>query len=237
MDKEKEVLEIKSFIEVPIEFKEDAFSEDDNFHYVKAYATTFDLDLGGDIVMPGATKKSLKKKSPKVLLHHDSRLPVGAHMKAIEDENGVLIQCKIPKDGGNTPFLVPYLKCGAVSQLSIGYFIKKYEMDTKKGIRKITELEFEEYSFVLFPMNPNAKVVDVKFNNGTIRELEKGLRDAGLSNREAKTAISVFNSFQRDAGDSLRDVVTIDEECSQGDLKSHIEYLNSITKSYKGKKK
>lgn len=206
--------ENKSFIQVPLEFKEDSFSEDDNFHYVSAYATTFDLDLGLDIVMPGATKRSLSVKKPKVLLHHDNKMPVGAHMEAVEDEKGVLIKCKIPKDGGNTPYLIPYLKCGAVNQLSIGYYTRKYENDKETGIRKIYDLDWEEYSFVTFPMNPNATVLDVKSQDGIInvRYLEKALRDVGLSQKESKALISggISALKQRDADEDFQKKLSIE---------------------------
>ena len=62
-----------------------------------------------------------------------------------------------------------------------------------------------EISLVTFPMNPQATVRSVKGEDISVREWEKGLRDAfQLSRSEAKVAaVAVTKSFsQRDADDN-----------------------------------
>ena len=66
-----------------------------------------------------------------------------------------------------------------------------------------------EVSLVTFPMNPRATVRQVKGEDITVREWEKGLRDAfQLSRSEAKkAATAVFKSFDEREVHSNADVV------------------------------
>ena len=91
------------------------------------------------------------------------------------------------------------MKMGALDGLSIGFKVDQksvsYEKDTNRRI--IKEVKLMEVSLVTFPMNPRATVRQVKGEDITVREWEKGLRDAfQLSRSEAKiAATAVFKSF------------------------------------------
>src|SRR5690606_13503248 len=65
----------------------------------------------------------------------------------------------------------------------------------------LTNIDLVEVSIVTFPANPKARVSSVKtFTVEELRDLEDSLRDAGLSRTDAKSALSIFRRFQRDAG-------------------------------------
>lgn len=143
--------------------QETPLKEDEKNYYFEGYASTWTLDLGDDIIRPGAFKDSLKVRKPKVLAFHDPDILAGISMEEFEDEIGLRVRGSIPKDGGNTPFIVPYMGVGGIDSLSIGFRIARdedgdLEMDFVNGVRIIKKIELYEYSFVTFPMNPAAKV-------------------------------------------------------------------------------
>jgi HK97 family phage prohead protease len=84
--------------------------------------------------------------------------------------------------------------------LSIGYVTQDADYDRATGARHLKKVDLWEISPVTFPMLPEAQISGVK---GDIdpKALERALRDEGLSNRDAKAAISVFRKHAlRDAG-------------------------------------
>jgi hypothetical protein len=82
------------------------------------------------------------------------------------------------------------MKAGAVTGLSIGYWVRESSFDEKTGIRTLTKLDLVEVSLVTFPANDDARVEAVKFKLAhgelpNIREFEKLLREAGFSKSQA----------------------------------------------------
>jgi hypothetical protein len=82
------------------------------------------------------------------------------------------------------------MKAGAVTGLSIGYWVRESSFDEKTGIRTLTKLDLVEVSLVTFPANDDARVEAVKFKLAhgelpNIREFEKLLREAGFSKTQA----------------------------------------------------
>lgn len=185
--KEKD-LEIKHF-EVPFEMKE--VSEDDDFYYFSGYASTFgNIDLGGDVVVRGAFKQSLMKKSPIMLWMHNRNEPLGVYPVAREDEKGLYVEGKMPKsDTFVSGRVYPQLKTGSVRSMSIGYSIDQYEITD--GITYLKELTLWEISLVTFPMNPLATVDSVKSIDEikTERDAERYLGEF-LSSNKSKHFIS-----------------------------------------------
>ena len=65
------------------------------------YASTFgNIDLGNDVIDPGAFKKTLRESNGKIpiLDHHDPERQIGWNMRAIEDEHGLLVTGKLNLD-------------------------------------------------------------------------------------------------------------------------------------------
>ena len=133
---------------------------------VEGYASTYDRDLGDDVVVPGAFQKSLGNGRPvRFLFAHDQRQPIGKALELREDERGLYGKFAISKTalGSDVRTL---LRDGALDSFSIGYLPKESEFDKKAGVRKIKELELLEVSVVSIPMNPAALVTGVKELDG-----------------------------------------------------------------------
>lgn len=129
---------------------------------VDGYVSTFgNTDLGGDVVMPGAFKESLRS-GPKVrfLLAHDQALVLGVPKKLREDTKGLFGSFKISKTklGEDTHQL---LMDGAIDSFSIGYSADAWKI-VDGNIRQLDKLTLYEASLVAVPMNPDATVTRVK---------------------------------------------------------------------------
>jgi len=163
-----------------VEFKMDAVEVTGEF---TGYASTFgNVDLGGDVVVKGAFKKSIKEKKGKVpiLDHHDTRKQIGWNMEASEDDRGLLVKGKLNLEvqGGREKhaLMMQAFEIGATMSLSIGYRVIKDEADRKNpGIRYLKEVQLLEYSVVTFPMNPEATITGVKSDSTDLEEPLKRL--------------------------------------------------------------
>jgi len=181
------------------------------------------IDLGGDIVMPGAFKRSLAqhreaKSLPQMFWMHDpSRVP-GKWIEMSEDKKGLSVKGVLADtDLGNE--IHTLLKMDAVRGLSIGYVTRDQDFD-KDGNRLIKEADLWEVSVVSLPMNPLAQVAHVKSRLSaageyvpTVREFERVLRDVGCSQKVAKILISKMFDDEDSNGklDEPRDAEVNDE--------------------------
>lgn len=142
-------------------FKFDVKSIDEQGIF-EGYAAVFNNeDLGGDIIEPGAFKKTLKE-NPKmpILWQHDLREPIGVTLEAYEDDKGLRVKGQLNLETTKGREAYALLKQGALKGLSIGYDAVKelWEGTT----RRLKEIRLCEWSLVTFPMNPLAQVMAVK---------------------------------------------------------------------------
>ena len=151
------------------------------------YASTFDVDLGGDIITPGAFKKTIegRQQAIKVLWQHNE--PIGKSMRLYEDSIGLFVEGKVSKTRLGDE-AIELMRDGVVDQMSIGYSVPagKSEM-SDDGLRVIREVKLYEFSPVTFPMNENAIITSVKnmkdaialgnINAGDLKELSEILTD------------------------------------------------------------
>lgn len=173
------------------------------------YGSMFgNIDNGRDMVMPGAFAESIGAKGAKgvkLLWQHDPSQPIGMWTELSEDRKGLKATGKLLLTVAKAREAYEMMKAGIVDGLSIGFQTLKESYDTEKGgrgFRKIEKADLWEISLVTFPMNTRAGVTAVK-NMPSDRELEAMLRDeAGLSNRDAKAALSVFKKTLRDGGET-----------------------------------
>lgn len=201
--------------------------------YFEGYGAVFgNVDRGGDMIEPGAFAKGLAQMEfmglkPALYYNHDRASgAVGVWDSVSEDKNGLAVKGRlIGLDTDQGRMNLARLKEGAVGGLSIGYSIPPggYRRGSGKNgepSRYLKQVNVHEISIVDDPMNPQAKLNFVKsfgaFDPFNPRELEKDLRDAGLSRAEAKIAVGIFQkSLRRDAEDAgekvLRDEVTAAE--------------------------
>jgi HK97 family phage prohead protease len=182
------------------------------------YGSTFgNVDRVGDIVEAGAFSKSLEEHRsngtmPSMLLHHDMHRPIGVWKSMQEDAHGLVVEGKLTAGVRDADEAYALLKDGALHSMSIGYRVVKEEYDRKSGVNHLHEIALHELSLVTIPANAAAIVGGVKNEDGTpdIRELERVLRDAGLSRREAKAFIS--EGFKSIAGEPVQDVAVTPDE-------------------------
>ena len=166
-------------------------------------------DLGNDVVVEGAFAKSIARtgaKGVKLLYQHKADEPIGVFDEIIEDKRGLRVKGRLAMGTQRGREVYELMKMGALDGLSIGFRVgaKGMSYDERGKRRLLTEVDLMEISAVTFPMNPRARVAQVKGADRTIREWEELLRDAGnLSRSEAKVAASaVAKSLDlRDAGE------------------------------------
>jgi hypothetical protein len=176
---------------------------------VSGYASVFGLlDRGGDIVAPGAFKKTLadwkkRKAAPPMLWQHDSCAPIGTWISLEEDEKGLKVTGQLVLDVQQAKDARALVMAGAVKAMSIGYISTDDTIDRATGVRTLKAVDLWEISLVTFPMLPEALINGAK-SDFDPKALERLLRDeGGLSISDAKTAISVFRKHAlRDAGSS-----------------------------------
>jgi uncharacterized protein len=168
-----------------LQFKADNVSDDGKSF--AGFASTPDLDQGGDIVIKGAFGRTLAQRSGvKMLWNHKSDLmPIGVYTKLEEREGGLYVEGKL-SDTQLGRDAATLLKDGAIDSMSIGYIVKDADYN-EDGIRVIKDLDLFEVSLVNFPMNEKAVITQVK--NLDVKEIERVLREAGLSKSQA-TAIA-----------------------------------------------
>lgn len=153
-------------------------------------------DLGGDIVVPGAFRRTLAahRKAgtmPVMLWMHQSNQVAGVWHAMSEDDNGLKVRGELADTQlGNEVHTL--LKMKAVRGLSIGFRTVESDFD-RDGHRLLKEIDLWETSIVTRAMNPLARVEAVKSRltaSGEyvpdIREFEEILRDAGLSRKAAR---------------------------------------------------
>ena len=149
------------------------------------YASVFgEVDDGGDIVMPGAFRKSLSlrgKHRIKMLFQHDPKDPVGTWDRIAEDGFGLWVEGRLVGEVPRAEALRRLIAKGAVDGLSIGFRTIKATRDGPRDHRKLWEIDLWEISIVTFPMMDLARI-----SPGTT-----GGRKARLD-RSLEAAISVF---------------------------------------------
>lgn len=178
-------------------FKAETVGEDGVF---TGYGSVYNVvDDGGDMVIPGAFDQWLKEAGPSpslpILWGHDGREVLGKYRKVESRELGLWLEGELNLDTVAGREKRSLLKQGAVSGLSIGYDFYpggiRWSDEQKAYI--LSNLKLYEVSLVTFPMNRAARVETVKSamacrNGVTVREIERALRELGVSTKIAKVA-------------------------------------------------
>jgi HK97 family phage prohead protease len=129
---------------------------------VAGYASTWDRDLGGDAVSPGAFAAHLASGAKvRFLYAHDAAQVLGRPLELREDDQGLFGRFRISQTrlGQDVHRL---LTDGALDSFSIGFIPRDFERDEKSGLRTLKSVELVECSVVAMPMNPQATVTAVK---------------------------------------------------------------------------
>lgn len=186
---------------------------------ITGYAATFHKkpDLGGDIILPGAFLETIKNggvngNGIKFLWQHIHTRPIGVPIEIREDNKGLFVKSQFGMEtqDGHDAFVWAEMK--AIDGFSIGYKIFDHrEPDNSKTKRILIKLGLYEKSLVTFAMNPRAGITNVKTaikTAKTERQLEKALREAGLSKTEAMYIVSMCKPKLRIADEgNLQDLL------------------------------
>lgn len=166
------------------------------------YGSVFGVkDSYGEVVVAGAFKASIaeiKAKGRKLpmLWQHRSAEPIGVWESMREDEKGLRLEGTILKGVQVAEEAYIRAKAGAVSGLSIGYYVRDSSPDEKTRIVSLKKLDLIETSLVTFPANDDARVDAVKFMLAegqlpSVKEFERFLRrEAGLSRTAASLVMT-----------------------------------------------
>ena len=160
----------REYKNIALEIKD--LAEEEGFYTFKGYASTFgNIDRQDDIISKGAFAESLKNNTIAMLWQHDSSQPIGVFTKAFEDDKGLYVEGKMPKDDEFvTKRVMPQVRIGSVKSMSIGFITKDYEWSVAKkhggegnrSVRIIKSMDLLETSLVTIPANPQATIDAVK---------------------------------------------------------------------------
>ncbi|QHI99357.1 HK97 family phage prohead protease [Xylophilus rhododendri] len=186
-------------IVAPIEIK----SADDDGTFT-GYAAVFgNIDLGYDVIEPGAFKsaKTTRDGMLRIAIGHNLTQLAGK-AKFEQDDHGLRVEAKLSLGVSYVRDNYQLMKDGVLDGLSVGFNILRdgadYEERSGKHVRVIKAAELWEFSLVPFGMNPAALVDSVK----SIRDFEAQLRSLGYSQTEAKALASGgFKSLAHRDGD------------------------------------
>lgn len=130
------------------------------------YASLFnEVDLGRDMVMAGAFRRSLERRGVfgiRMLFQHDPGEPVGRWTVVREDRRGLYVEGRLTPGVSRAAELSALLADRAIDGLSIGFQTVRARTDRASGVRRILEADLWEISIVTFPMLPSARVREVR---------------------------------------------------------------------------
>lgn len=181
----------------------------ENDGFFSGYGSVFGVkDSYGEVVAPGAfaaslrTRAELGRKLP-ILWQHRSGEPLGVYDVVKEDQTGLYLEGHLLiEDIARAKEARVLMKAGAVTGLSIGYYVVDDSYNEKERMRTLKALDLQETSIVTFPANDAARidVVKSKLLSGdkpTIREFEEFLREKGFSRSDSEhIAVHGFKHWQ-----------------------------------------
>jgi HK97 family phage prohead protease len=145
------------------EFKFSVDEVDEEKGSFKGYASVFGVvDSMGDMVMPGAFKKTLReKKQFPMLWSHSVQEPIGI-IAGTEDEKGLRVEGRLNLDVQRGREIRSLMSQRAVNGLSIGFFTVKEGRDKDTQARTLKEVNLWEISPCVFQACPEAEIAEVK---------------------------------------------------------------------------
>ena len=159
------------------------------------------------------------KPLPMFLNHNDMGMPVGQWDEFIMEDDGMSAKGKIYMNtvGGSDLYSVLKEAPNMFGGVSVGAYADEARMvdeqgnpmgdDEDEGYFQITKGGLREVSVVMYPNNPSAEIQRLEYfdkdGNANPRLIERTLRDAGLSKKDATTASSILKKVLE-----MRDVST-----------------------------
>ena len=132
----------------------------------RGYASIFNrVDLGRDLVLPGAFRRSIRRRGVRgirMLYQHDPSQVIGTWRTVREDAAGLFVEGHLSPDVVRAREVRSLMRAGALDGLSIGFHTVRATKNAQTGVRSIIEADLWEVSVVTFPMLPDARVAEVK---------------------------------------------------------------------------
>lgn len=142
---------------------------DDKSGFIEGYASVFNnVDTGGDVVLPGAFKKTLKERLAKNFIklvdshniHEGTSAVIGVVSEAKEDDTGLWFKGRL-SSVARAQDVRTKVREGILDSTSFGYDTVKASAG-KDGVNYLKELKLYEVSVVIWGMNPLASLTAVK---------------------------------------------------------------------------
>lgn len=146
---------------------------------VTGYFSRFNnVDSDGDIIRPGAFKKTIKEQGPdsaqpriKHLLNHDPSQPLGKLLSLKEDKTGLTYESQVGTHTLGQDF-IKMIESGLITEHSIGFRIMKrnqlqsyenYIKNPSQGMYEISEMKlYEGSSLTAWGANPLTPITGLK---------------------------------------------------------------------------
>ena len=185
------------------------------------------------------------KPMPMFLNHNDMGMPVGQWDEVSFDKEGMTAKGRLFMNtvGGSDIYSVLKESPNLFGGVSVGAYADEAHMvdeagnpmddDGDEGYFQITKGGLREISVVMYPNNPSAEVMRLEYfdadGHANPRIIEKALRDAGLSRKDATTASSILKKVleQRD----VEPEVIIEVAPQQGELEAVVNEADAILKA------
>jgi len=178
---------------------------DDKPGTFEGYASMFGgVDSYGDTILPGAYKKTLRKRDRPIRMRWNHWGPViGKWLDIAEDEKGLKVTGELTPGHSVAADVYASLKHGAIDGMSIGYRPVQIR-DLGDGRRELKEIELVEISVVEEPADLAARVGDIKsvLDGMTgLKDIEAWLREAHRFDRDdVRALVHAIKSLARREG-------------------------------------
>ena len=203
---------------------------------IVAYASVFDVvSQSGIIIRKGAFAQSLDtlKTNGYLLYNHDrDGLPMGIIESAQEDDYGLLITAQFhshPQAQALRQIVEERIAAGVEVSMSIAFYVDGYEQDSE-GHVIVTQAQIVECSIVLFPDNPEARVITVQERKPLreqIREaismIEAATFEASYTSNRIKALAQLRKQENRDISNETKSIIET--------LSQHVERLQAALAS------
>lgn len=219
---------------------------------VMGYAAKFgNIDLHGDMIMPGAFTKTIQERGPQgkneiwFLHNHSSDSPLGKPSVLKEDNFGLYFEAAIIDTEIGEDILKLY-ENGLINQHSIGFSTikeSKVEEGNQKPYYQIQEVKLYEFSSVLWGANPETpflglKSMDAKGLQDRFDKLYKQLRSGNLKNETYELIEIEYNFIKSELFKLINDKESVKStpvEVNPEELQRavQVEFLKQLQNSFK----
>ncbi|NDB58295.1 hypothetical protein EB001_07605 [bacterium] len=183
------------------------------------------------------------KPLPMYFQHNDQSMPVGEWTQFEFDDKGMTGKGRLYTNttAGKDLYTIMKESPMLVGGVSVGAYADEYKMvdgdgndaepDNDEAYFQITKGGLAEVSIVMQPNNPECNVAKLEFfrEDGTadLKLIEKALRDAGLSKKDATSASSKFNEILK-SRQEVEEVINTPPSLSESDAGDEEAILEAL---------